>query len=108
MRALVVGAGIGGLAAANALRRPGIDVAVYERMPELKEVGSGITLWVNAMRCLATFDAADAVRARGAEVHRIENHASSGRAYKTLPIDDIARRYGTHSVGIHRGELQRA
>src|SRR4051794_6071276 len=108
MRAIVIGAGIGGLAAANALRRAGVDVAVFERMPELKEVGSGITLWVNAMRSLAKFGAEDAVRARGTEVHCIENRHANGRAYKTLPIADLAEKYGVHSIGIHRAELQRA
>jgi 2-polyprenyl-6-methoxyphenol hydroxylase-like FAD-dependent oxidoreductase len=106
VRAIVIGAGIGGLSAANAVRRAGIDVAVFERMPELKEVGSGLTLWVNAMRGLAKFDAEAPIRARGAEVHSIENRRADGHAYKTLPIAKIAEKYGTHSVSIHRGELQ--
>jgi 2-polyprenyl-6-methoxyphenol hydroxylase-like FAD-dependent oxidoreductase len=108
LKAIVVGAGIGGLSAANALGRAGIDVAVYERMSELHEVGSGLTLWVNAMRSLRKFDAEDTIRARGAEVHSIENRLWSGRPYKTLPIARIGEKYGTHSVSIHRGELQGA
>jgi 2-polyprenyl-6-methoxyphenol hydroxylase-like FAD-dependent oxidoreductase len=108
LRAIVVGAGIGGLAAANALRRGGVDVTVFERMPELREVGSGLTLWVNAMRSLDKFGAKEAIATRGAEVHRIENRRSDGRPYKTLPIGKIGEKYGTHSVSIHRGELQSA
>jgi 2-polyprenyl-6-methoxyphenol hydroxylase-like FAD-dependent oxidoreductase len=106
MRAIVVGAGIGGLSAALALRAKGIDVTVYERMPELREVGSGLTLWVNAMRSLEKFDAKEPIAARGAEVHKIENRRADGHAYKSLPIAEIAEKYGTHSVSIHRGELQ--
>ena len=108
LKAIIVGAGIGGLSAANALRRAGIDVAVFERMPELREVGSGLTLWVNAMRGLAKFEAEEPIRARGAEVQRIENRLWSGRSYKTLPIGRIGEKYGKHSVSIHRGELQSA
>jgi 2-polyprenyl-6-methoxyphenol hydroxylase-like FAD-dependent oxidoreductase len=107
MRAIIVGGGIGGLSAAAALRSKGVDATVYERMPELREVGSGLTLWVNAMRSLEKFDAKEAIGARGAEVHSIENRRADGHAYKTLPIAEIGQKYGTHSVSIHRGELQR-
>ena len=51
-RAVVVGAGIGGLAAALALARQGWQVSVLERAPELGEVGAGLTLSPNAMRAL--------------------------------------------------------
>ena len=44
MRALITGAGIGGLTAAIALRRAGLEVEVYERAPRLAEVGAGISL----------------------------------------------------------------
>ena len=44
MRAIVVGAGIGGLAAAVALRRVGVEAVVFERATELKEIGVGISL----------------------------------------------------------------
>jgi 2-polyprenyl-6-methoxyphenol hydroxylase-like FAD-dependent oxidoreductase len=107
-RAIIVGAGIGGLAAANALLRAGVEASVFERMSELREVGSGLTLWVNAMRSLDKFGAKEPVRASGAEVHRIENRRWDGPSYKTLPIGVIGERYGTHSVSIHRGELQTA
>src|SRR5437773_364067 len=41
---LIVGAGIGGLTAANALRQAGMGVEVFERAAELKEIGTGIAL----------------------------------------------------------------
>ena len=49
---LIVGAGIGGLTAANALRQAGMGVEVFERAAELKEIGAGIALSANAMRVL--------------------------------------------------------
>jgi 2-polyprenyl-6-methoxyphenol hydroxylase-like FAD-dependent oxidoreductase len=63
MRAIIVGSGIAGLATALALRRIGIDVAVYERASELAEVGAGISLWANAFRALDRIGVGDAVRA---------------------------------------------
>jgi 2-polyprenyl-6-methoxyphenol hydroxylase-like FAD-dependent oxidoreductase len=51
-QALIIGAGIGGLAAAIALRRAGYAVQVFERVQGLKEVGAGLTLWPNAIKVL--------------------------------------------------------
>jgi heterodisulfide reductase subunit A-like polyferredoxin len=49
---IIIGGGIGGLASAIALRRVGWTVRVYERAPELREVGAGLSLWANAVRAL--------------------------------------------------------
>jgi 2-polyprenyl-6-methoxyphenol hydroxylase-like FAD-dependent oxidoreductase len=48
----IVGGGIGGVAAAAALRQVGIDAVVYERSSQLGEVGAGMMLWPNATRVL--------------------------------------------------------
>jgi salicylate hydroxylase len=50
MRVIIVGAGIGGTTAAIALKQEGIDVRIYERAEELKEVGAGVSLRPNALR----------------------------------------------------------
>jgi len=49
---LIVGGGIGGVTAALALRRAGIDAALFERAPAFTEVGTGMSLWPNATRML--------------------------------------------------------
>ncbi|MGW5723275.1 FAD-dependent monooxygenase [Amycolatopsis sp. NPDC003865] len=52
MHAVVVGGGIGGLGAAIGLHRIGWTVTVLEQAPEFGDVGAGISLWPNALRCL--------------------------------------------------------
>ena len=52
----VIGGGIGGLTAAQALLRRGFDVTVYEAAPELKEIGAGVALGPNAMKALRSLD----------------------------------------------------
>ncbi len=49
---IIVGGGIGGTATALALWRAGLEPIVYERTPELREVGAGIALWANATHIL--------------------------------------------------------
>lgn len=59
---VIIGAGIGGLTAAIALRHAGQQVEVFERADELREVGAGIALWRNALRAMATIGLADRIR----------------------------------------------
>src|ERR1700688_2083196 len=48
----IIGGGVGGVAAAVAFHRAGIQATVYERANELREVGAGMMLWPNATRVL--------------------------------------------------------
>jgi 2-polyprenyl-6-methoxyphenol hydroxylase-like FAD-dependent oxidoreductase len=66
MRAIVIGAGIGGLAAGAALSAQGWSVTLYERAPALHGVGAGIAIAPNALRALDVLGAGDAVRRLGA------------------------------------------
>ena len=52
MKVIIAGGGIGGCATAYALQQRGIEVEVYEKKSELKEVGAGLSLWSNATRAL--------------------------------------------------------
>jgi 2-polyprenyl-6-methoxyphenol hydroxylase-like FAD-dependent oxidoreductase len=65
--ALIVGAGIGGLSTAIALRKAGWDVRVFERSATLRELGFGVGLAPNAMAALADLGVAGEVLARGCQ-----------------------------------------
>ncbi len=65
VKVIVAGAGIGGLTAAVALRRVGVEVTVFEHARELREIGAGIVLWANAMKALGRLQIRDAVREFG-------------------------------------------
>lgn len=62
---MIVGAGIGGLAAAVGLHRAGWEVLVLERAEALGEVGAGIALWSNALRALEWLGVGAGIRAHG-------------------------------------------
>ncbi len=57
----IIGGGIGGVTAAAALHKLGIQSTVYERAPELKEAGAGMMLWPNATRILKDLGVLDTV-----------------------------------------------
>ncbi|HET6189846.1 MAG TPA: FAD-dependent monooxygenase, partial [Trebonia sp.] len=66
LRAVVVGGGIGGMAAAVALARAGIHVQVYEQARELTEVGAGVSLAPNGLRMLDRLGVGEGIQRLGA------------------------------------------
>lgn len=105
---LVAGAGIGGLAAAVALRAAGHETLLIERAPEIRELGAGITVQINGTRALRRLGVADRVASLGAVVREASIRSWDGTVLSTDPLADLAIEYGTPCVGIHRGRLQGA
>ena len=105
-RAVIVGAGIGGLTAAIALRRAGIEPVVYERVAELRPAGAGLTLAANAGLALRALGVLDAIRARGAEIDVGEGRGPRGERLQRTPIGEIGRELGVSMIGLHRAALQ--
>src|SRR5271170_6257783 len=82
LRAVVVGGGIGGTAAAVALARAGIDVRVYEQAQELAEVGAGVSLAPNGLRMLERLGVSEAIGRLGARYVSAQLRFSDGRAVR--------------------------
>ena len=105
----IVGAGIGGLAAANALHQAGHDVVVFEQSRQFLRVGADINLTPNAVRALDGLgaDIAQAVRASAARpTHRISRTWDTGEETSRLSMGDEAeRKYGAPQLTIHRADL---
>jgi salicylate hydroxylase len=104
---IVVGAGIGGLAAALALIERGIDVAVYEQAAGFGEIGAGVQLSANATRVLRALGVEPALRARAVEAQSKEvRHWQTGRAWKLFDLGPMSvERYGAPYLFVHRGDL---
>ncbi|WP_435738562.1 FAD-dependent monooxygenase [Cellulosimicrobium sp. PMB13] len=104
---LVVGGGIGGLAAALALRRSGRAVTVVEQAPAFGEIGAGLQLGPNATRILADWGVLDEVRAVGVEPRRLVlRDAITGEELAALDLTGSFRdRYASPYVVIHRTDL---
>ena len=108
-RALIVGAGIGGLTAAIALSRGGFETAVFERAAVLEEFGAGLQLTPNATRILERLDALATVRRhalapRAIRILRGRDDAPLAR----LPLESAQARWGAPYLVLHRADLQRA
>jgi 2-polyprenyl-6-methoxyphenol hydroxylase-like FAD-dependent oxidoreductase len=102
-QAAVIGAGIGGLAAAIALRQAGWEATVYEAAPEIQPLGAGLSIWPNGVRALRGLGLADlaaaAPRADGAL------RRADGSVLAEFDPDAIEARFGAPLVGFHRADL---
>ncbi|MBQ1057223.1 FAD-dependent oxidoreductase [Micromonospora sp. C32] len=105
--AVVVGAGIGGLAAAVALRRRGWRVTVLERADRPRELGTGLTLMANALRGLDALGLGDAVRRDGRPDTPGGLRTRGGRWLSRIEGADLEAALGTAALGIHRTALHR-
>lgn len=105
---LIVGAGIGGLAAAAFLAQSGARVDIFEKSDHLGDVGAGLQLSANAMHVLSALGCAGEIKARGfCPQNAVTRHYKIGRAELTMPLEDAhTARYGQPYIHIHRADLQ--
>ncbi|MER6734214.1 FAD-dependent monooxygenase [Streptomyces puniciscabiei] len=105
--AVVVGGGIGGLAAAIGLRRIGWDVRVVERAGTLDDAGAGISLHANGLRALDALGVGAAVRAAARPQYTGGTRTPAGRWLARMDGAALERALGTPIVGIRRAVLHR-
>jgi 2-polyprenyl-6-methoxyphenol hydroxylase-like FAD-dependent oxidoreductase len=106
-RAVVIGAGIGGLTAALALRKAGFDVGVYEQSERIERVGAGISLQHNALSALAAIGLREEILAAGAPIESMVMSTARGSTLFSGSIAEITGNDRACGVGIHRADLQR-
>ncbi len=103
----MVGAGLGGLCAAIALRQRGFDVTVYEQSNMLGEIGAGIQLSPNASRVLMALglDKAFEAIAFEPERHVVRNWKTGSITSATQMKGVFRSQYGAGYFGAHRADL---
>ena len=106
MKIAIVGGGIGGLSLALALHQRGLVSEVYETVPEVKELGVGITLLPHAMRELAALGLQDMLEAVGIENQESVFFNRFGQFIYSEPRGRHAG-YALPEIGLPRGKLHR-
>lgn len=107
MKAIIIGAGIGGMCTAIALKRCGIDSEVYEAVKEIKPVGAAISIWPNGVKCLNYLGMKEALRAIGGPMHTMAyKDAYSAETLTQFSLDPLVQAAGERPYPVARAELQ--
>jgi 2-polyprenyl-6-methoxyphenol hydroxylase-like FAD-dependent oxidoreductase len=104
-RAIIAGAGPGGLTAACALRRAGFEIIVFERASRLEPAGSGLTLWPNASRALERLDLLPALLAITRPFSKIAMRNWHNRVLFADELPNLDGRDRFCSAGVLRHDL---
>ncbi|MDX3906820.1 MAG: FAD-dependent monooxygenase [Pigmentiphaga sp.] len=103
----IIGAGIGGLAAAVALRAQGMNVHIYEQARQFARIGAGIQMTPNAMRVLSGLG----LQSRLEEIafapeSSLNRTHDTGEVTNEFPLAGaVLERYGMPFLAMHRGDL---
>jgi salicylate hydroxylase len=103
----IVGAGIGGLAAALAFARRGIGVDVYEQASELRELGAGVQISANGTRVLHALGLKEALeKVQVLPAGKAIRLWNTGQSWKLFDLGtESVERYGFPYITLHRGDL---
>src|SRR5262245_10406091 len=104
MKALIAGAGIGGLTAALFLNRAGIDVEIFERADEVRELGVGINMLPHAVQQLSDLGLLGGLDTEGIRTRELIYANRLGQVVwpESRGVD---AGYDVPQISIHRGKL---
>lgn len=105
-KGIIIGAGIGGLTTAIALAQKGIQVQIYERASEIKEVGAGVWIAPNGMQIFDKLGISQEVAAAGTKLKRISVVDLNYNPISVINGAEIEAKYQFGTIAIHRAILQ--
>jgi FAD-dependent urate hydroxylase len=107
VKVVIIGAGMGGMSAAIALRQIGIETEVYERVTENKPVGAAISVWSNGVKCLNYLGLQEETAQLGGKVETMSYvDAHTGETMCRFSLQPLIDEVGQRPYPIARAELQ--
>jgi 2-polyprenyl-6-methoxyphenol hydroxylase-like FAD-dependent oxidoreductase len=106
-KGIIIGAGIGGLTTAIALAKKGIQVKIYEKAKEIKEVGAGVWIAPNGMKIFNKLGIAEEIIAAGKKLKRISVVDLNYKPISVIDSNEIEAKHQFGTIAIHRSALQK-
>lgn len=107
LHVVIIGAGMGGLTAALAMRQAGFSVEVHDRAPVLAPAGAGVSLWSNGVKVLNRLGLGPALRAIGGQMQHMSYVAKDGQELTRFSLEPLIRVVGQRPYPVARTDLQR-
>ena len=107
MKAIIIGAGIGGMSSAIALEKKGFTTQVFEAVKEMKPVGAAISIWPNGVKCLNALGMGEKIKAIGGDMRTMAYFDYRNAAPLTqFSMAPLVQRVGEKPYPVVRAELQ--
>jgi FAD-dependent urate hydroxylase len=105
-KAIIIGAGMGGLAAGIALRQMGYGVEIYDRTASLRAAGAAISLWSNGIKVLNQWGLGSAIARVGGDMAHMAYYRSTGECLTQFSLAPLVERVGQRPYPVSRTALQ--
>src|SRR5688572_14556745 len=102
LHVVIVGAGMGGLTAALAMRQAGYSFEIYDRAPVLAPAGAGVSLWSNGIKVLNRLGLGDAVRAIGGHMQHMSYVSKEGVPLTRFSLEPLVKAVGQRPYPVAR------
>ena len=106
LKAIIIGAGMAGLAAGIAMRQAGYEVEIYEKTSKLRPAGAGISLWSNGIKVLNKLGLGKEVAAIGGQMNRMEYLSHKGESLNNINLLPFIDQVGQRPYPVSRTDLQ--
>lgn len=106
LKAVIIGAGMGGLATGIGLRQAGYDVEIYDRVSELRPAGAGISLWSNGVKVLNRLGLGKEIASIGGQMDRVAYYSNTGEKLTDFSLQPLIDQVGQRPYPVARTDLQ--
>jgi FAD-dependent urate hydroxylase len=106
LKIVIIGAGMGGLTAALAMRQAGYAVEIYDRVRELRPAGAGISLWSNGVKVLNRLGLEADIAAIGGQMDRMAYYSKDGDCLTDFSLAPLVAQVGQRPYPVSRTDLQ--
>ena len=103
---IVIGAGMGGLTTAIALKQAGYSVKIYDRVGELRPAGAGISLWSNGIKVLNRLGLGAEIANIGGSMQRMSYLTKAGKTLTDFSLTPLVETVGQCPYPVSRTDLQ--
>ena len=109
MKALVIGAGIGGMSAAAALKQQGIECEIFEAVKDIKPVGAAISIWSNGVKCMNHLGMGKIMDALGGPMHYMAyNDGFTASTMTQFSLAPLVEEVGERPCPVSRADMQKS
>jgi FAD-dependent urate hydroxylase len=106
LKAVIIGAGIGGLTSGIALHQAGYQVEIFDRVKELRPAGAGISLWSNGVKVLNRLGLGKDIAKIGGQMNQMQYRSLTGELLNDISLQPLIDEVGQRPYPVARTDLQ--